>query len=227
MRLASTTSNGGSPLGQAPSRAREAAGRAGCAGRWRVVASMAIGSVSIPSALAAPSLSAAMARIPDPHPTSRTRAPASTPRSASASVRGEAQARGRMEPGPERHPRIQRQDDVAGRAAVAPPGRPDDQPPPDAQDREVRLPGVGPVGLVDDPRPQLADRAQAERLEVAERLGHLGRGAVGGRRGREPAGRRGRWPAGSGRAGRRGPRRPARTRARPTSRRAPPGRGSR
>ena len=93
----------------------------------------------------------------------------------------EAQARRRMEPGPERHPRIEREDDVAGLAAMAPPGRPDDQTSPDAQDREVRLPGFGPVGLVDDPDPQLADRTQAERLEVAERLGHVGRGAVGGR----------------------------------------------
>ena len=33
----------------------------------------------------------------------------------------------------------------------------------------------------DDPDPQLADRPQAERLEVAERIGHLDRGAVGGR----------------------------------------------
>ena len=86
-----------------------------------------------------------------------------------------------MEPGPERHARIQREDDVAGLAVMAPPGRPDDQPLPDAQDREVGLPGFGPVGLVDDPDPELADRAQAERLEVAERLGHLGRGTVGGR----------------------------------------------
>ena len=115
----------------------------------------------------------------------------------------------------------------SGRASVASPGRPDDEPPADAHDREVRLPGVGPVGLVDEPRPQLADRPQPERLEMAERR-RRPRPPRGPRRpGREPGGRRGRWPAGSDRAGRPDPRRPARTRARPTSRPAPPGRGSR
>jgi hypothetical protein len=76
-----------------------------------------------------------------------------------------------MQAGPEGHPRIEREDDVAGHVAMAPPGRPDDQTTPDAQDREVRLPGFGPVGLVNEPDPQLTDRPQAECLEVAERLG--------------------------------------------------------
>ena len=92
---------------------------------------------------------------------------------------GQAQPRRRMQPGPERHPRVEREDDVAGLAPVASPGRSDDQPPSDAHDREVGLPGIGPVGLLDDPRPQLADRSQPERLEMAERLGDLCHGPVG------------------------------------------------
>ena len=80
-----------------------------------------------------------------------------------------------------------------GRLVVAP-GRPDDDPAPDPHHREVRLPRLGPVGLVDDPRRQLADRAKSERLEMAERLGGLGGGPLRRRRiaGRDvrPDGRR-------------------------------------
>ena len=93
---------------------------------------------------------------------------------------GQAEPGRRMEAGPERHPRVEREDDIVGRAAVAPPGRADDQPAADPHDREVRLPGVGPVGLLDDPRAQLADRTQPERLEMTERLGHLGSRPFGG-----------------------------------------------
>ena len=100
--------------------------------------------------------------------------------------RGEAQPGRRMEPGPERHPRIEREDDIVGGASMAAPRRPDDQSPADAHDREVRLPGVGPVGLLDDPRPELPDRAEPERLEMAERLGDLGHRAIG----RDPVARR-------------------------------------
>ena len=99
--------------GQAPARARTRR-----AIRLRralaVVASMAIGSVSTPNAEAAPSLTAAMARMPEPQPTSSTRAPASTPAVGQRFDRGEAQPGRRMEPGPERHPRIEREHDVAG-----------------------------------------------------------------------------------------------------------------
>ncbi len=53
-------------------------------------------------------------------------------------------------------------------------------------DREVRLPGLGPVRLVHQPRPELADRPQPEGLQVPERLVHdrrraLGRGPIAGR----------------------------------------------
>ena len=115
----------------------------------------------------------------------------------------------------------------SGAALVAPPRRPDDDPPPDPQHREVRLPGVGPVGLVDEPRPDLADRPQPERLEVAQRLGRLGDAALGGRRvaGRE-VGADGRRPR-SGRCARRAPRRRARRPARRPRRPARRGRGSR
>jgi len=65
---------------------------------------------------------------------------------------------------------------------MAPPGRADDDPPPDPQHREVRLPRIGPVRLVDQAGPDLADRAQTERLEMAERLGGLGHPALRGSR---------------------------------------------
>ncbi len=94
--------------------------------------------------------------------------------------RGQAESRGRMQPGPERHPGIEREHDVAGRAAMTPPRRSDDEPPPDPHHREVGLPGVRPVGFQDDPRPQLPDRSQPERLEVAECHGDLGHGPVRG-----------------------------------------------
>ena len=75
-----------------------------------------------------------------------------------------------MEPRPERHPGIEVDHDLVAGSAVAPPARLDDEPAPEVQDVEVLLPRLGPVGLVDDAGPQLADRPQAERLEVAERL---------------------------------------------------------
>ncbi len=93
--------------------------------------------------------------------------------------RREAQARRRVQAGPERHPRVEGEDDVVRLAVVPAPGRPDDQPAADAQHREIGLPGGGPVLLVDDPGAQLADRPQPERLEVAERFGHLGDGGLG------------------------------------------------
>ncbi len=91
-----------------------------------------------------------------------------------------------MEPGPEGHPGIEREDDVAGRPAMAPPGRSDHEPASDPEDGEVRLPGVGPVLLVDDPGLERTDRAQPEGGEMAERgLGSRhalpGRGRVAGR----------------------------------------------
>ena len=79
-----------------------------------------------------------------------------------------------MESGPERHPGIECQDDIARSSPVASPGRADDETSSDPHHREVRLPGVSPVGLLDQPGPELPDRAQPERLEVAERLRHLG-----------------------------------------------------
>ena len=86
---------------------------------------------------------------------------------------GEAQPRRRVQAGPERHPRIEGEDDVVRSPAMAPPRRPDHEPAADAEHREVGLPGLGPVGLVDDSGRELADRSEAERLEVAERLGRL------------------------------------------------------
>ena len=73
-----------------------------------------------------------------------------------------------MEPGPEGHPRVQRQDHVVRLPPVAPPGGPDDDAPADPEHRKVRLPGVGPVGLEDDGGGQVPDRPHAEGLEMAE-----------------------------------------------------------
>ena len=227
MRLARTTSNGGSPLGQAALPGVRTGGPSPLRRALAVVASTAIGSVSRPSAVRRAELE---------------RGDGEDPRAAAdiEDARAGEDARGRPAPrrrrgtaassggAPSRTPCRGRGRGRRRRAAPVPsPGRPDDQPAADAQDREVGLPRLGPVVLVDEPRPQLADRAQPERLEMSERLGDLGRGPLGGG---TVAGRqvgRGRSPAGSGRSARRAPRRRARTRARPTCRRAPPDRGSR
>ena len=82
----------------------------------------------------------------------------------------QAEAGGRMKPRPERHPRIERDDDIARDSAMTPPCRLDHKARADAHDREVRLPGTRPVGFGDGPRPKITDRAQAECLEVRQRL---------------------------------------------------------
>ena len=73
-----------------------------------------------------------------------------------------------MQAGPECHARVERDDDLALGRDVLAPGRADDDPSPDAQDREVLLPGARPVLLVDERDLELADRPQPERLEVPE-----------------------------------------------------------
>ena len=77
---------------------------------------------------------------------------------------------------------------------MPPPRRTDDEAATDAHHREVRLPCLGPVLLVHDPGPQLADGPKPERLEVAERFGGRRRGGLG--RGRVA---RGHVPADDGR----------------------------
>ena len=84
MRFARTTSYAGSPLGSEPNRAwirRPSRFRRALA----TVASTAIGSVSTPRTVAAPRRAAAIARMPDPQPTSSTRAPSRLPRSVASS----------------------------------------------------------------------------------------------------------------------------------------------
>ena len=141
--------------------------------------------------------------------------------------RRKAQPGRRVEPGPEGHARVEREDHVARLAVVAPPRRADHDPAADPQHREVRLPRVRPIGLLHDACVEVADRPQPEGLEVAEvalRSGHRGarrprRRATGGGRARAPVGRGRRAPP--------APRRRARTPARRSSRRARPGTGSR
>jgi hypothetical protein len=82
----------------------------------------------------------------------------------------QAEPGGRMQPGAEGHPRVERDHDIIGSASVAAPCRPDERPTADADHREVALPGLCPVCLVDDADLQFADRAQLERLEMAEGL---------------------------------------------------------
>ncbi len=215
MRLARTTSNGGSRLGRLPTLARIRR-----TSRLRralaSVDSMAIGSVSTPRASAAPSFAAAMARMPDPQPTSRTRAPPMALRVGASASRAARQSRVvGMEARPERHPGIEREDDVVGLSAVAPPGRADDEPPADAQDREV-LPSTP------RPSPPRARSGSAARRWSAART--PGGGRAPRRSGPRPprprtrrarARSRGRRPVASGRRAPRAPRRRDRTRARP------------
>jgi hypothetical protein len=78
-----------------------------------------------------------------------------------------------VEAGPEGHPGVHGDHDIARLAAMAAPRRPDHDAAPDSQDTDVALPGGGPVGLVDDLRPQLPDLPQPEGLEVAEGAIHL------------------------------------------------------
>ena len=229
MRLARTTSNGRLAARQAALAGRDATRRRRSGARSR----------SSPRSRSGRCRRRAPTAAPEPHRRDRqdpgpaadvedARGRRRTPAVGEPLERGEAQPGRRVEPGPERHPRVEREDDVVGLAAVPPPGRPDHEPPADAQHREVRLPGLGPVGLVDDARRQLADRPQAERLEVAERLGspRPTAGSTAAAVARRQVGPDDRRP-GRVDAARRGPRRPARTPARRSSRRAPPGRGSR
>ena len=111
-----------------------------------------------------------------------------------------------MEAGAEGHARVERDDDVVGVGVDVAPGRPDDEPPADAQHREVLLPGVRPVLLVDRPRRQLADGAQPEGLEVAEvAASTASMAACAADRVERAAGSRGRWPAALGSERRREP----------------------
>ncbi len=174
MRLARTRSNGGRRSAGCPV-GRDSDGRAGSGGRSR-------GSPRSRSdrcrARPAPRRRTARPRSPGSPSRSRRRGRGcrrAPPRPVEQAAigpgldPGQAQPGRRMEPGPERHPGVERDDDVVGRPAMASPGRPDHEPAPDPEDREVGLPGVGPVLLVDDPRLERADRAQAERAEMAER----------------------------------------------------------
>ena len=82
---------------------------------------------------------------------------------------GQAEARRGMEAGAECHPRIHGDHHVAGRAAMAPPGRPDHDPSADPHHSDVALPGVRPIRVVDDGRDERTDLAQAEGREVTQR----------------------------------------------------------
>ena len=228
MRFAHTTSNGPDPDGRLPARTRSRPAR-----RLRralaIDASTAIWSGSTPIELARPEESGRDGEDPradaDIEDAGRAVARRSMGQEAvvgEAFEALEAQARRRVEPGPERHPRIEREDDLPGGAAVTAPGRPDDDAPADVEHREERLPRLCPVGLVDDPGRQVGDGSQAERLEVPECRPRPGdgladRSRVAAREVGTDGGRRGsdrRWQPARPRRGRtRAPRscRPART----------------
>ena len=233
MRFASTTSNGPSPLGALPSRDRidprqavapRVRGRGVDRDRVHVHGEH----------LAGPELRRRDRQDPGPgaHVEDPRRPAVRATRPEHAAVRQrlegrEAQPRRRVQPGPERHARVQREDHVVGLAAVAPPRRPDHDPPPDPQHREVRLPGVRPVRLVDDAGREVADRAQPERLEVAEVALRPGDGLDEPPRDRGSGGAPGPSPAGRGPPSPPGPPRPARTPAPRWSRRGRRATGSR
>ena len=119
MRFASTTSNGASPRRQAPGARADPAGepvaarvRDGRLDRDRVGVDADAPSRAEPDRRDREDPRAA-ADVED------ARAARAAPRSASASTRREAQPGRRVEPGPERHPRVEREDDVVGRARDA------------------------------------------------------------------------------------------------------------
>ena len=232
MRLARTRSNGRSPLGRLPCRGTTRR-PAGSGGRRRGVASIGdrIGVEARPTPRPRTAL-AAIARIPEPQPTSRTRrhAPPRPGRAAAVGPGldpGQAQPGRRVEPRPERHPGVERDDDVVGCPAMTSPGRPDDEPPAHPEDREVGLPGVRPVLLVDDPRLERrrSDAGRTRRDGPARPLPRRWR--PGRRPDRGPGDRRARWPADWRRSVPRALRRRARRQARPWSRRARSATGSR
>ena len=186
MRLATTTSNGRAPgSGSSPGR-RGSAGRGGFGGRSRRVASTAIGSVSTPATVAAPACAAAIARMPEPQPTSRTLAPARPP---VAAKRSRAARHSRVvgcRPVPKAIPGSSARTTSPGcrrcrrhvgrmtsRRPAAGPGSAPSRPPPSRPRRPRRVRSI-------------ADRAQAECLEVPERgrdlvLRSLRRRGVAGR----------------------------------------------
>ena len=85
-----------------------------------------------------------------------------------------------MQTGAEGHARIERDDDVVGCPLVVAPGGLDDDAPPQAHDREVLLPGAGPVLLVDLAHLQLPDGTQVEGGEVTQALSSHRDGGLGG-----------------------------------------------
>ena len=84
-------------------------------------------------------------------------APSSKPGVCPVLDAGKAQPGRGVQPGAEGHPGSSARTTSSGRRVVLAPRRPDHQPPADAQHREVLLPGLGPVLLVDNARRQLAD----------------------------------------------------------------------
>ncbi len=178
MRLASTRSKGphsrhsgvltGTEPRIAPTR-RDKRLRA----TFAVVESTAIGSVSTPSTERAPRRAAAMARMPEPQPTSSTRAPSTMPVVGPA-IRCPPGTGGWWDGARCRRPcRVECQHHVTRLGAMTAPRRPDDQPLGDPQHREVLLPCGRPVFLVDRLHHQLPDGSEPERLEVSQVAGHL------------------------------------------------------
>ena len=148
MRLARTTSNGPSPLGSAP-LARPDAAREPVPPRVRR-GRLDGDRVGVHAERLAPAPSR-----PRRSPGSRTRSPRRAPgpdvqRAASASPSSAARHSRVVgwSPVPKAIPGSSASTTSPGCALVAPPRRPDHDPPADPQDREVRLPGVRPVGLV-------------------------------------------------------------------------------
>ena len=195
-------------LARTRSKGRRRSGRLPCAPSiamplrraFSMVASTAMGSVSMARMGAAPSSPAVTARMPEPEPTSRTEAPSTSALVRPALEAREAEPRRGVEAGAEGHARVERDDDVIPRGLVLPPGRPDDDAAADAQDGEVLLPRLRPVLLVDVATCEIADGTQARtpcrwprRSRVAA-TACLGSALVARREvGPDDGGRTGRW----------------------------------
>ena len=228
MRFASTRSKGPQRAATAahqrapsPRPALDPSRERGCGGRWRASPRRRWGRCPRPARSAR---RASRRRWPGCPSRSPRRAPVRRRCSPSSAQRSMPARHSRVvgcSPVPKAMPGSSARTTSPGCGPVAPPGRPDDQPPADAQHREVLLPGRGPILLVDRPHLEVADGPQPERLEMAQVPGHRSDGRLRRPRRRSPGCRRERRRAAWLGVARQPLVHERRTAPRPTRRRAP------